>query len=96
MEDAMSKSINKKKLREFFFRRRLNFLTLLVITLMSVIITIACRVTHFIPDRMVILELVTALLVVLCLVQSYRMRRSFRTMKSFKGKRKKKSIPEEV
>ena len=86
----MANRLNKAKLKEFFFRRRINFATLLVLTLMSLIITTACLITGFIPERIIILELVTLLLFILCCVQTYRMSRSFRTMKSFKGKRKKK------
>lgn len=90
----MANNLNKKKLREFFFRRKINFMTLLVITLMSIVVTLICRITGFIPGRIVILELVSLLLVILCAVQAYRMRRSFRTMKDFKGKRKKKKKEE--
>ncbi len=91
----MANQLNKEKLRKFFFRRRINFLTLLVITLMSIAVTLICRATGFIPGRMVILEIVSLLLIVLCAVQVYRMRTSFRTMKDFKGKRKKKKKTEE-
>lgn len=86
----MANHLNKKKLREFFFRRRINFVTLVTITLLSVAAMLICRATGFIPGRIVILELVSLLLIVLCLVQAFRMRRSFRTMRDFKGRRKKK------
>ena len=91
----MANDINKKRLREFFFRRRINFVTLLVITLLSIAATIVCRLAGFIPGRLVILELVSLLLLILCVIQTYRMRRSFRTMKEFKGKRKKVRKTEE-
>lgn len=91
----MANQLNKEKLRKFFFRRRINFLTLLVITLLSIAVTLVCRITGFIPGRIVILEIVSLLLIVLCAVQAYRMRTSFRTMKDFKGKRKKKKKTEE-
>ena len=91
----MAAKFNRKKLKEFFFRRRVNFFTLLVITLMSIVVTVICLITGFIPERVLILEIVTVLLFVLCCVQTYRMSRSFRTMKDFKGKRKKKKKAEE-
>ena len=87
--------INKTKIKEFILRRRMNLLTLIVITLMSIVITAICLMTGFSQERVEILELVTALLIVLCCIQSYRMHKSYRTMKAFKGKRKKKERPEE-
>lgn len=86
----MGMKINRKSLKKFFFRRRLNLMTLLIITLLSIIVTAACLITGFIPERVGILEIVTVLLIGLCIVQTYRMRSCFRTMKSFRGKRKKK------
>lgn len=90
MEEYMANKLNKKKLREFFFRRRINFMTLVAITLLSIAVMLICRFTGFIPGRIVILEIVCLLLIILCAVQAFRMRRSFRTMKDFKGKRRKK------
>ena len=68
--------------------------TLLVITLMSVVITGICLIAGFLPERITLLELVTAALIVLSIVQTYRMKSSFRTMKDFKGKRKKRTKEE--
>ena len=87
----MAKLLNKEKLKEFLFRRRINFLTLLAITLLSVVITVICLVTGFISNRVYILVIVSILLVLLCCLQAYRMRKSFRTMKAFRGLRKKNS-----
>ena len=89
-EDMMATQVNKNKMKKFFFRRRINLATLLVITLLSVAVTVICRITGFIPGRMIILELVSLLLIVLCVVQTYRMRSSFRTIKDFKGKPRKR------
>ncbi len=87
----MGKKINGEKLKAFIFRRRINALTLLSITLLSISATVFCALTGFAPVRLNILVIVSVLLVLLCAVQFYRMRSSFRTMKNFKGKRKKKS-----
>lgn len=95
MEARMANRINKKKLKEFFSRRKINFFTLLVITLLSIVVTLFCRFTGYIPGRVVILEIVSLLLMLLCCIQAFRMRRSFRTIKDFKGKRKKRVIKEE-
>lgn len=90
----MANKLNRERLKAFFFRRRINFMTLLVITFLSIAVTLFCRMTGFIPGRIVILEIVSLLLIVLCIVQAYRMRRSFRTMRNFKGRRKKKARKE--
>ena len=91
----MAKVLNKEKLREFFFRRKINFLTLVTITLLSIVITVACLLTGFIPNRVNILVIVSVLLVLLCCIQAYRMRKSFRTIKAFRGMRKKKRPADE-
>ena len=90
----MANRINRSKWKEFFFRRKINMTTLLVITLMSVVITGICLIAGFLPERITLLELVTAALIVLSIVQTYRMKSSFRTMKDFKGKRKKRTKEE--
>ena len=87
--------INKTKIKEFVLRRRMNLLTLIVITLMSIVVTTVCMMTGFSRERVEILELVTALLIVLCCIQSFRMHKSYRTMKDYKGKRKKRERNEE-
>jgi len=83
------KGINKERLRLFIQRRKINALGLLVLTLASAIITIICAIRGF--ARTDILAMVTIALVVLCLIQEVKMRRSFRTIPSFKGSRKKKT-----
>lgn len=87
----MGKKFNREKLKDFLLRRRLNFLSLVCVTALSVIVTLLCFIFHLIPNRVYILVVVSALLVLLCIIQALRMRSSFRTMKSFRGVRKKRS-----
>lgn len=82
------KGFKKERLRLFIQRRKINALSLLVITFASAIITIICAIQGF--DRTDILAMVTAALVVLCIIQEYKMRRSYRTLHAFKGSPKKK------
>lgn len=86
----MGKQFNREKLKDFLLRRRLNFLSLICITTLSVLVTLLCFVFNLIPNRIYILVIVSALLVLLCVVQALRMRSSFRTIKSFRGVRKKR------
>ena len=84
------KGFNQKSLRAFIQRRKINALTLLAMTFLCAVITIFCAITgHRHTD---ILCMVTILLVVLCFIQEIKLRRSYRTMKSFKGSAKKKSV----
>ena len=84
------KGMNKKSLRAFIQRRKINALTLLVLTFICAVVTIFCAlIGHEHTD---VLCIVTILLVVLCFIQEIKLRRSYRTMKSFKGSAKKKSI----
>ncbi|MBR5287513.1 MAG: hypothetical protein IKU34_02845 [Clostridia bacterium] len=87
----MGKRINRKTLGEFFVRRKLNLLSLLSITLLSIVVTVVCLITGFIRERVGILVFVSVMLMILCIIQTFRMKSSFRTMKDFKGKRKKKT-----
>lgn len=82
------KGFHKEKLRAFIMRRKINAMGLLVITLMTAVITIFCAVRGF--ARTDILATVTVLLVLLCFIQEIKMRKGFRTIRSFKGSRKKK------
>lgn len=84
----MANKINRERLKAFILRRRLNAFGLLTITAISAVITIICALTGF--DRTDILVVVTALLVLLCFVQAFRMRSSFRTIRSFKGSPRRK------
>jgi len=82
------KGLNKKSLRLFIQRRKINALTLLVLTFVAAVITIVCAVQGF--PRTDILMMVTAALVVLCLIQEVKLRKGYRTIREFKGMRKRK------
>lgn len=84
----MANKLNREKLKAFILRRKLNAFGLLVITIFSAVVTLICALVGF--ARTDILALVTVLLVLLCFIQSIKMRKSFRTIRSFKGSRKKK------
>ena len=84
----MANKLNRERLKAFILRRKLNAFGLLSITVASVLITLLCALIGF--PRTDILAVVTVLLVVLCFVQAFRMRSSFRTIRSFKSSRKKK------
>jgi len=83
------KAFNKARLRAFIQRRKINALALLIITFFCALTTIICAIRGF--ARTDILGVVTILLVILCFIQEYKLRRSYRTIKSFKGSRKKKA-----
>lgn len=85
----MLRRFNKERLKAFIARRKINALGLSVITAASVLITLFCSMTGF--KRTEILIIVTIALIVLCLLQAFKNRKAFRTMKSFKGWRKKKA-----
>ena len=85
----MPRKINRNSLKDFLARRRTNALGLTIITAASAVITLICAMTGF--KRTDVLAVVTVLLITLCLLQAFKYRKSFRTMKSFKGFRKKKS-----
>lgn len=84
----MARKLNREKLKAFIERRKINSFGLLAITLISAVITLVCALSGF--ARTDILTLVTIALVVLCVVQMYKMRSSFRTIRSFKGARKRR------
>ena len=85
----MANPSGRERLRAFLLRRKLNALGLLAITAGSLVITLIAGLCGFV--RTDILALVALLLVVLCFVQGYRMRASFRTMRAFRGFRRKKT-----
>ena len=84
----MPRKFNKERLKAFIARRKINALGLTVITAASAIITLYCALTGF--KRTDVLVFVTIALIVLCLIQAFKNKKAFRTMKSFKGWRKKK------
>ena len=81
--------INRARLKAFIARRKTNALGLTIITAASAIITLICAMISF--KRTNVLAFITVLLVVLCLIQAIKYKKSFRTMKSAKGFKKKKS-----
>ena len=84
----MAHTISRERFKAFILRRKLNAFGLLVITLLSLITTIICALVGF--KRTDVLVIVTILLIALCFVQRYKMRSSFRTIKSTRGFRRKK------
>lgn len=88
----MARKINCEKLKAFVERRKINTLGLVAITAVSAVITLACALSGF--ARTDILVLITIALVILCVVQMYKMRSSFRTIRSFKGSRKRRQKKE--
>lgn len=85
----MPRRFNKERLKAFIARRKINALGLSVITAASVLITLFCAMTGF--KRTEILVIVTIALIALCLLQAFKNKKAFRTMKSFRGWRKKKT-----
>lgn len=86
----MPESFNRSSLKSFIARRKSNTLGLTIITAASVIITLICALTSF--KHTDVLVIVTVLFIALCLLQALKYKKSFRTMKSFKGSRKKKTV----
>ncbi len=84
----MAHRISRERFKAFILRRKLNAFGLLSVTLISLIITVICALVGF--KRTEVLAVVTVLLIALCFVQRYKMRSSFRTIKSTKGFRRKK------
>lgn len=88
----MRKRIDRERIRAFVLRRKANALGLTVITALSVLVTVVSALMR--SSKTGIFAVVSMLLLLLCAVQSYRMRSSYRTMRSFRGFRKKKRSPE--
>ena len=86
----MPKKFNKERLKAFITRRKTNALGLIILTIASALITLLCALSGF--KRTGVLVFVTSALIALCLLYALKNRKSFRTMKSFKGWRKKKNI----
>ncbi|MDO5378329.1 MAG: hypothetical protein Q4G52_08345 [Clostridia bacterium] len=84
----MARKFNREKLKAFVERRKINTFGLLAITAISAVITLVCALSGF--ARTDILTLVTIALILLCMMQMYKMRSSFRTIPSFKGSRKRR------
>ena len=84
----MKRRFDREKLKAFIIRRKVNFFGLLAITAVSALSTLALWLMH--SPRTRILVAVTVLLMLLCALQAYRMRSSYRTMPDFRGFRKKR------
>jgi len=85
----MARRFNKEKLKAFLIRRRINAFGLFIITVISALITLLGALFKIPYKKLDLLFLVTAALIVLCFIQAFKMRKSFRTIRSFKGHRKK-------
>ena len=84
----MANLSRRERLKAFLLRRKLNAFGLLAITAGSLIATLIAGLCGFAHTDL--LALVALMMVALCFVQGYRMRASFRTMRAFRGFRKKK------
>lgn len=84
----MARKINRERLKAFILRRKANALGLSALTLFSAAATALGALVGF--KRTDVLAVVTALLMLLCLVQMIRMKKNFRTIRAFKGVRRKK------
>lgn len=84
----MPHKINREKIKAFWVRRKLNAFGLLALTLLSTLVTLLCAFFGF--SRTHILVIITLMLVGLCFIQGFKMRKSFRTIHTFKGRRKKR------
>lgn len=83
----MAKAFNHKNLAAFIQRRKINSLGLTMITGASAVITLLCALTNF--KHTDVLVLVTISMVLLCFIQYFRNRKGFRTMRKFRGLRRK-------
>ena len=88
----MKKLMDRERIKAFIFRRKANFFGLLAITALSLVMTLVFALLH--SPRTRILIAVSVLLVLLCALQLYRMRSSYRTIPSFRGFRKKRKKPD--
>lgn len=86
------KRMSRAKFKEFLMRRKINAFTLLTLTVFSAVITFLCALAGF--SRTDVLVGVTLGLIALCIMQAYKLRSSYRTMRMFRGTRKKRR-PEE-
>ena len=84
----MPRPFNRGRLKAFIARRKTNALGLTIITAASALITLICAIIGF--KRTDVLTFVTVLLIALCLIQALKYKTAFRTMKSFRGSKKKK------
>lgn len=84
----MGHRIDREKIRAFVLRKKANLWGLIAITAISIALTVAAALLGF--RRTGILVVVSVLLVLLCTLQLYKMRSSYRTMPRFRGFRKRR------
>ncbi len=74
----MSQHERRERLRAFLLRRKINAMGLLVLTILCAVISLLCAFSDF-PHTDLLL-LVTVLLILLCFIQGFKLRKSFRTL----------------
>ena len=85
--------LNREKLKAFVFRRKANLMGLVAIALIGLAATVALALAG--SPRTGVAAVVSALLILLCAVQIYRMKSSYRTIPSFRGARKRRKRAQE-
>ena len=94
MKARIKKTLRTDKLREFVQRRRINTIGVFLLTLLSLVLTILGALVSF--PRTYILAFVTVMLTLLCAMQVLKLRKGFRTIRDFRGfRRRKKHIGSE-
>ena len=94
MKARIKKTLRTDKLREFIQRRRINTIGVFLLTLLSLVLTILGALFSF--PRTYILAFVTVMLTLLSAVQIFKLRSGFRTIRDFRGfRRRKKHIGDE-
>lgn len=94
MKARIKKTLRTDKLREFVQRRRINTIGVFLLTLLSLVLTILGALVSF--PRAYILAFVTVMLTLLSAVQIFKLRSGFRTIRDFRGfRRRKKHIGSE-
>ena len=88
MKAHIKKALRTDKLRAFIERRRINTIGLLVLTLFSLVLTILGALVSV--PRTYILAFVTVMLTLLCAMQVLKLRKGFRTIRDFRGFRRRK------
>jgi Ca2+/Na+ antiporter len=78
--------MNRRHLKDFLARRKINTLGLFIITLISLIITVICVMTGF--KRSNILIMVTVFLFALCVFFYFRKKKVYTTYKYRRFKKK--------
>ena len=88
MKARIKKTLRTDKLREFIQRRRINTIGVFMLTLLSLVLTIVGALVSF--PRTYILAFVTVMLTLLCAMQVLKLRKGFRTIRDFRGSRRRR------